>query len=203
MTTKDAPLTAVEDAPLGKLVERAVRGDASAWDELVDRFAPLVWAVARSHGLTQAEAADVSRRIWRRLVEHLDRIPDAEHIGAWIATTTRDESLQVAHSAEQTVLTNDDTTIDLLTHDNDFGESTPGKSPSDSEIGDLRLWALFRQLPTRCQLLLRLRIGEYPLRDHDLTDLLELPIDSIPEIRACCLDQLRRLANETGIFVGD
>src|SRR5579862_4969584 len=71
----------------------AAGGDAKAWDCLVERFNNLVWAVARSHRLSSADAADVSQTTWLRLVENLDRIQQPERLGAWLATTARRESL--------------------------------------------------------------------------------------------------------------
>ena len=81
------------------LVEAAVAGDASAWDRLVELFAPTVWAIARAHRLSTSDAADVSRTTWMRLVENLDRIDQPEHVQAWLATTTRRESLRVLRLA--------------------------------------------------------------------------------------------------------
>jgi RNA polymerase sigma factor (sigma-70 family) len=199
----DVRLTAVEHAPLGELVGRAAAGDTSAWNDLVDRLSPLVWAVARSHGLSRAEAADLSQRTWRRLVEQLDRIPEPERIGAQIAATALDESRRAASAAARTALNNDDTMLDLVTRHRDRGESTADELLSAAQAGDERLWALFRQLPTRCQLLLRLVVGEYPLSEHDIGELLALPIRSIPHVRECCLEQLRCLADEAGVVLGD
>ena len=52
----------------------ATAGDRNAWDALVNRFAATVWAVARGHRLSAADAADVSQTTWLRLVENLHRI---------------------------------------------------------------------------------------------------------------------------------
>ena len=77
------------------LVFAAKAGDSQAWNALVDRFASTVWAVARAHRLSAADAADVSQTTWMRLVEHLDRIEQPERVGAWLATTARRESLRI------------------------------------------------------------------------------------------------------------
>src|SRR5215831_13070195 len=87
-------LTAIPSPSLVELVDQASAGDSDAWDELVDRFSGMVWAVARGHGLSSADAADVSQTTWLRLVEHLDRIREPERVGAWLATTARHECLR-------------------------------------------------------------------------------------------------------------
>ena len=53
------------------LVAAATAGDQAAWNELVERYAPLVLAVTRRCGLWGAEGQDVAQTVWLRLVEHL------------------------------------------------------------------------------------------------------------------------------------
>ena len=70
-------------------------GDESAWNELVDQFAGLVWSVARSFRLGKAATDDVVQTVWLRLAEHSSRIRQPERLASWLATTTRNESLRV------------------------------------------------------------------------------------------------------------
>src|SRR4051795_2193299 len=88
-------------AGLTELVLSAAEGDQAAWDALVDRFAGLVWSIARAHRLSAADAADVSQTTWLRLVEHLGRIRDPERVGAWLAATARNESLRPLRRAQR------------------------------------------------------------------------------------------------------
>ncbi|HXR40777.1 MAG TPA: sigma-70 family RNA polymerase sigma factor, partial [Acidothermaceae bacterium] len=72
-----------------ELLAAAGAGDSTAWDALVERYARLVWAVARGFALSAADAADVSQTTWLRLVEHLGRLREPEHLGGWLAATAR------------------------------------------------------------------------------------------------------------------
>jgi hypothetical protein len=45
-------------------VARASLGEQAAWDQLVERYGAMVWAVARRHGLGLEDAADVSQVTW-------------------------------------------------------------------------------------------------------------------------------------------
>ena len=74
------------------LVRAAGAGDQQSWDKLVSQFAPLVWAVARGHGLATAVAEDVAQTTWLRLVESLATVP-ADRLGCWLAAGTRVEAL--------------------------------------------------------------------------------------------------------------
>ena len=94
-TTCGCTLDALAELATPALLSRAADGDASAWDELVERHARLVWSVLRSYRLDDATAADVFQTVWLRLVEQVDRIRDPERLAAWLATTARREALRV------------------------------------------------------------------------------------------------------------
>ena len=50
------------------LVVRAREGDAKAWEQLVERYAPLVWSICRRYLLSPADAEDVNQTVWLLLV---------------------------------------------------------------------------------------------------------------------------------------
>lgn len=81
-----------------ELLERVRGHDQSAWNELVSRYAALVWRIARSHRLDPADAADVSQHTWITLADNLARIRDANRLPGWLATTARRESLRLLRS---------------------------------------------------------------------------------------------------------
>src|SRR6266550_245386 len=93
----------MEPQGLTGLLEAAAGGDQDAWNTLVERYSRLVWAVARGHRLSQADAADVTQATWLRLVEHLDGIKEPERLGAWLATTARREALRQIRRAGRDV----------------------------------------------------------------------------------------------------
>ena len=78
-----------------ELLSRVVAGDERAWSEVVDRYAGLVWSVARSYRLSSAATDDVVQTVWLRLAEHCGRIRQADRLASWLATTTRNEALRV------------------------------------------------------------------------------------------------------------
>src|SRR6478752_8566771 len=98
---------------VGDLVRAAGAGDFDAWNELVNRFAGMVWTVARRHRLNAADAADVSQTTWLRLVEQLNRIEHPDRVGGWLATTARRESLRVLRLADRQVPASHDNFLDL------------------------------------------------------------------------------------------
>jgi Sigma-70 region 2 len=75
--------------PVTALVARARTGDKQAWDELVGRYAPLIWSICRRYRLRQVDADDVGQNVWHQLVGQLAAIRDPAALPGWLATTTR------------------------------------------------------------------------------------------------------------------
>jgi len=78
----------ITDQPITDLVTRARNGDQRAWDDLVERYAPLVWTVCRRYQLRSADAEDVHQTVWLQLVSQLDKIRDPGALPGWLATST-------------------------------------------------------------------------------------------------------------------
>ena len=180
------------------LVRAAAAGEQSAWNALVDRFASTVWAIARAHRLSAADAADVSQTTWLRLLEHLGRIQQPERIGAWLATTARRESLHMLRmNGRQTPSGYD---FDVLP---DVAAAVaPDRGLARSQNAQL-VSTLVESLPVRSQLLLRLLSADSPLSYKDISEALCMPIGSIGPTRARALEQLRRLAVGAGYNLED
>src|SRR5262245_22442496 len=96
-------VTMRDDPSVVSLVERAREGDRAAWDEIVARYASLVWSVCRRYGLVGGDAEDVGASVWLRLVERLGSIREPAALPGWIATTTRRECLRVLRAGRRQV----------------------------------------------------------------------------------------------------
>jgi RNA polymerase sigma factor (sigma-70 family) len=194
----DRAASSRDGAVVAELVNRAAGGEQQAWNALVDRFAPTVWAIARAHRLNEASAADVSQTTWLRLVEHLDRITQPERVGAWLATTARRESLRVLRGAARQVPTGED--FNVLA---DPAPLVPFENSVEVKERQQLVSELVSRLPCRCQLILRLLSAETPLSYRDISDALDMPIGSIGPTRGRCLEHLRRLALREGITLSE
>jgi hypothetical protein len=78
-----------------ELVARATNGDQVAWDQLVERYGGMVWAVARAHGLAAHDASDVSQVTWLLLAQHLGSIRQPERLGVWLLRTATREAYRM------------------------------------------------------------------------------------------------------------
>lgn len=80
-------MNAASDA---ELVARCLANEQGAWDELVDRYARYVYAIAaRVYRLEPSDAEDVFQEVFARVFERLDTLRDVDALRPWIAQTTR------------------------------------------------------------------------------------------------------------------
>lgn len=175
-----------------ELVASARAGQSRAWEAIVDRFAGSVWAAARSHRLSDADAADVFQTTWLRLLEHLDTLRNPDAIGGWLATTARNECLRVLRQQQRVVPTEDERIPD---------DSVPGRLDARllAQERDAALWHAFGRISTRCQALLRMLAAEPPPSYEEISGALAMPVGSIGPTRSRCLDKLRRATAGTCI----
>jgi RNA polymerase sigma factor (sigma-70 family) len=166
-----------------KLIQRAGAGEQVAWDTLVERYAELVWAVARVLGLDCEEAADVGQVVWLRLVQRLGSLRQPEVVGVWLATTARRESLRVRYLRGRGV-------PGVGEHDQDRAQRQ-GQTPESGQR-EAELQQAFGSLPEQCRVLLRLLVVGPPLGHAEIAAALGVEIGSIGAMRARCLDCLRQ-----------
>lgn len=183
--------TSMHPDSVGDEVMAAAAGDNQAWDRLVEHFSGLVWAVARSHRLNESDAADVSQTTWLRLAEHLQRLRQPERVGAWLATTARNESLRTLRRSARLVPVDDD--FDLLAG----GEGLEVDCRLLDQERDVALWQAFRALAPPCQRLLRTLMADPAPSYAEVSAALEMPMGSIGPRRARCLDHLRSATEGT------
>jgi RNA polymerase sigma factor (sigma-70 family) len=184
----------MREANPGQWVREAAEGNAIAWECLVDHFGGLLWSITRSFRLGSTEAADVVQTTWLRLVEHLGRIEQPDRVGAWLATTARNECLAT-----------------LRRHRGDSAASyldempDPGPEPDHDLLRDERdaaLWHALDNLSDACRTLLRVLAADPPPSYVEVSAALGMPVGSIGPSRARCLEQLRRRMSATEAVEG-
>src|SRR5690242_4278831 len=91
-----------DDLSVIALVTRAARDDQQAWDELIERYAPLVWSICTRYRLSNHDIEDVGQSVWLLLVEQLGKLREPAALPGWLATTTKRECLRVVTAASKT-----------------------------------------------------------------------------------------------------
>ena len=162
-------------------------GRPEAMSELVDSTTSLLWHTARAQGLSAAQAEDVDQNTWQSLVQHASGITDPRGVLKWLLTTTRREAWAVSKKSRREDVRED------------IGDAMPevpttGDEPADAVVRSQEqglLWRHFKDLPERCQQLLRvIALAERP--DYvQVADALGMPVGSIGPTRGRCLAKLK------------
>ena len=92
---KPTPTPYADPDALPELVALALQGNQRAWQDLVQRYSPLVSSVIRRYRMNDSDADDVRQNLWMRLVEHLKDIREPRALPGWVMTTTRNEAIRV------------------------------------------------------------------------------------------------------------
>jgi RNA polymerase sigma factor (sigma-70 family) len=193
-----------DDPVVIALVDRAAVGDEGAWNEIVDRYAPLVWSICSRYQLGHEEAHDVGQTVWLLLVEKIGGLREPAALPGWLATTTQRECfrvLRVERRHEHTELPPEDQM-----------PPDPDAAMIEEQVLAAERGAAFRAafdtLPSGCRALLSLLASDPPLGYAEISAALGVAVGSIGPMRARCLDRLRRsplvasLADDTAGIAG-
>jgi RNA polymerase sigma factor (sigma-70 family) len=170
-----------DDPSVVALVARAAGSDQDAWNELVERYAPLVWTICTRYRLSSHDIEDVGQNVWLLLVEQLGKLREPAALPGWLATTTSRECLRVVTTAQRTAARLDDApefAADVVV---------------DEEI-------LLAELQPPCRQLLAMLITDPPHSYSQISETMGIPMGSIGPRRARCLERLRR--SDTLIALG-
>jgi RNA polymerase sigma factor (sigma-70 family) len=173
------------DASDATLVASCLDGDHAAWDRLIERHGPLVWAVARRARLDAEDAADVFQNTWTIALEELSRLREPALFGRWIGRVARHQSMRVrrgygiARKALPKVARED---VDVTV--------------PDAELVRLeqrgRVHVALARIGAQCAALLEL-LYLAPVRPAyaEIAERLDMRVGSIGPTRARCLQRLR------------
>jgi RNA polymerase sigma factor (sigma-70 family) len=176
-----------DDRPVTDLVTRARNNDKRAWDDLVERYAPLVWTICRRQELSDADAADVNQSVWLQLISQLDTIGDPAALPGWLATTTRRECARVRRAASGRHVARYLPDAQVIVDQQ--AEMAEQELPTVERHAALR--EALARLPFCCQQLIAMLIEDPPMPYAQISATLSIPVGSIGPRRRRCLDKLR------------
>ncbi|HEU5477005.1 MAG TPA: sigma-70 family RNA polymerase sigma factor [Gaiellaceae bacterium] len=162
-----------------QLVSRCRAGDATAWNEFVERFSRYVYAIcSRGFRLAQHDAEDVFQEVFARAFERLAELRSDDAVRPWLAQLTRRLCID---------------RLRLLARD------TPSEAePDESEVDDV-LAGLDEAMTVRAALD---EVGD-PCRDildrffcrdesyHVIGEALDIPAGTIASRISRCLEKVR------------
>jgi RNA polymerase sigma factor (sigma-70 family) len=187
-----------DDPTVVALVTRAARSDPAAWNEIVERYAPLVWSICARFGLSNHDREDVGQNVWLLLVEQLGKLREPAALPGWLATTTQRECLRVVTASRKS---------ERLGAGPDDALQFADNTMIDEEIlmaeRNAALRAAFAELPPKCQRLLGMLTTDPPCSYTEISHTLEIAVGSIGPQRARCLERLRKSSVLAGLADAD
>jgi RNA polymerase sigma factor (sigma-70 family) len=185
-----------DDPSVIALVTGVREGSQEAWNEIVERYSPLVWSICQRYRLSRQDVDDVGQTVWLLLVERIGSLREPAALPGWLATTTRRECLRVLRTAGKRDA--------AALPPEDQMPADPDAAMIEEEIiaaeRDAALRAAFAELPPTCHQLLSLLISDPPPSYADVSASLGLPVGSIGPMRARCLARLRRSPHLTDVL---
>jgi RNA polymerase sigma factor (sigma-70 family) len=176
-----------DDPTVVALVVRASGSDQSAWDEIVERYSPLVWSICARFRLSKHDTEDVGQNVWLLLVEQLGKLREPAALAGWLATTTRRECLRVAMAARRSE--QQGTRLDDALQ---FVDATVIDEEILAAERNAALRAALAELPPRCRQLLGMLVSDPPHSYAEISASLGIPVGSIGPKRARCLGRMRK-----------
>jgi RNA polymerase sigma factor (sigma-70 family) len=179
------------------LISACRNGDAAAWEARVDRYQRLVFSIARHAGLDQEQSADVFQRVFARLVERLGQIEQTALIGAWLATTARQEAWRFSRRERMARVASLDSP-DIVEPFADKALLPEALVLRLEEQHQVR--AALGALDERCRRLLTLLFYRPDIAPYaEIAVALGMSEGSIGPTRARCLQKLRRLLKDVNV----
>jgi RNA polymerase sigma factor (sigma-70 family) len=180
-----------------QLVRDCRRSKPAAWDELLERYARLIWSVALRLGARDEEAEEVFQRTWVAIVEGIGDLREPRRLASWVAGTARYQTYRLfaEQGRHRRAASLEDSRVDA-------SEPTVEPEVEQALEGLQRSAALHEalgRLDRRCRDLLSLLFFSDPALDYAaISRRTGLAVGSIGPIRARCLKRLRKLF--TGVY---
>jgi len=175
------------------LVEACLGGDQSAWAALIRRYQNVIYFFARRYGATTSDAADVFQLVCAEIFVSLPRLRNQGSLRSWIMTVASHQAYHWKRSYLKRVQREG---ADLDGALNTFS------TPPSTELEELQraqvMRSAIRQLPPRCQELVRLLFYQDPPLPYDVVaKRLGLATGSIGLTRSRCLKKLQRILDSS------
>jgi RNA polymerase sigma factor (sigma-70 family) len=165
--------------------------DPECWSELVSRFEPLVYAVARKVGLSDSESDDCAQETWLSLFRTRHKIKTPNKIPGWLVRTASRRSTRIARGREKDIIIEE--SPEVMDR-----ECLPDEELERLETATLVHLAI-ESLEPRCrQLLHALYLSPKEKKYREIARDLGIPANSFGPIRSRCLRKLKSILHELG-----
>jgi RNA polymerase sigma factor (sigma-70 family) len=86
---------------MARLVAGVLSRDQGSWEEILNRYGPLVRAMVGTYRMQEADNQDAIQNTWLRVIERLHTLRDPSCLAAWLVTIARRECLALLARARR------------------------------------------------------------------------------------------------------
>lgn len=176
-----------------KLVARCRNGDQMAWNDLVDRYQRLIYAIPRRAGLSDEQSNDVFQDVFLTLFQKIDDIEQPHRLRSWIVTTAKFKTWATVRASKgvHSPLTTEEMEAEL----NDLADHSP---LADAKLIELEEQHLIRtalkDLEDKCRTILTLLYLNEPAASYaEVGTAIGVGETSISPLRTRCLKKLGKI----------
>ena len=163
-----------------ELVSACLKGDQSAWTDLIRGYQRLIYSVARVLCPEQGDADEVFQQVCLELYQRLADLRDVASLPKWLVIVTRRQSITLLRGRKET------TTLDE--------SRLPGKSRIETIEHRHAIERALERLPDKCRRLLNyLYFSEDGVSYASIAQRMKIPVASVGPTRARCLEKLRAI----------
>ena len=181
----DGPMARGDDRDL---IRACRKGDAGAWERVVDKYERLVYSIPLNYGLSRDDAADVAQTAFTILIQSFHTLSDESPLGSWLATVARRHTWRLLEKRRREGTGKDE---DLA-----WSETLEGKGGSESAEGwETTEWLHhgLSLVSENCrELLLALFFDPGQPSYAEVAERLGIPVGSVGPTRARCLERLTK-----------
>lgn len=186
------PATGLANDDAG-LIGRCRKGDELAWNDLVERYQRLVFAIPRRSGLSEAQASDVLQDVFMTLFEKLDGIENPDKIRSWLVTTAKFKTWGLVRKDKG--LYSPDTDEELEFEMANFADEAPLAEDNIIVLEEQHLIrTALSKLEERCRQILSMIYLTEPAASYaEVADAIGVGATSISPLRSRCLKKLEKI----------
>ena len=181
-----------EHRPVERLVADCLKGNETAWSELIDRYKNLIYSIPIKLGMYD-EAPDIFQAVCLDVLEGLSQLREPRALPKWLMQACYHKCLQYRSQAKK-----------HLPVTNEVDEALDSERPIPEEmLAELEKEQMVRdavsQLNPRCERMVRMLFFEDPPRPYEeVAREFGVATGSIGFIRGRCLDRLRKQLEKMG-----
>jgi RNA polymerase sigma factor (sigma-70 family) len=174
------------------LIEQCLKGNESAWADLIDKYKNLIYSIPINYGFSTDDSADIFQAVCMDLLAELSRLREHQALSGWLIQVTRNKCFHRKQALQR----------HQIQEINDLDPPASIEQP-EKIIAQVQQEQLMRdalsELPPRCQQLVQMLFFETPPRPYqEVAKELRLAQGSVGFTRRTCLDKLRERLEKLG-----